>query len=243
MAAQHIIEAKRDKTNAKPHGTTSRPSLFHQIVHSDMPESELSAERLVKEAQLLLGAGTASMARTLDFIIFYILAKPDIHARLQDELRDTMAEYPQRKPSWAELERLPYLQAIIKEGLRLSYGIMRRLPRCSPDVAIQYKQWTIPRNVSPRLPDPPVSAGRGQLTVSAGARGHVGLPDAHRPPRLPKPLRLRPRPLAQRGRRGHEAQPGPLLPGVAQLPGHEVSRSRVVVSPPSGHALAAADTG
>ena len=25
---------------------------------------------------------------------------------------------------------------------------MKRLPRCSPDVALQYKQWTIPKNVS-----------------------------------------------------------------------------------------------
>ncbi|TAQ86122.1 hypothetical protein B7494_g5556 [Chlorociboria aeruginascens] len=31
---------------------------------------------------------------------------------------------------------------LIKEGLR--YGVMQRLPRCSPDVPIQYKQYTIP---------------------------------------------------------------------------------------------------
>ena len=29
----------------------------------------------------------------------------------------------------------------------LSYGFMRRLPRCSPDVPIQHKQWTIPVGV------------------------------------------------------------------------------------------------
>ncbi|KAK3950857.1 cytochrome P450 [Pseudoneurospora amorphoporcata] len=36
------------------------------------------------------------------------------------------------------------LQAVLKEALRLSYGFMRRLPRVSPDVAIQYKEYTIP---------------------------------------------------------------------------------------------------
>jgi hypothetical protein len=30
---------------------------------------------------------------------------------------------------------------------RLSYGLMQRLPRCSPDVELQYKQWRIPRGV------------------------------------------------------------------------------------------------
>ncbi|KAJ2984657.1 hypothetical protein NUW58_g5944 [Xylaria curta] len=34
---------------------------------------------------------------------------------------------------------------IIKDGLRLSYGVMRRLPRCSPDIALQYNQWSIPK--------------------------------------------------------------------------------------------------
>lgn len=30
---------------------------------------------------------------------------------------------------------------------RHSYGVMHRLPRCSPDVPIQYKQWKIPTGV------------------------------------------------------------------------------------------------
>lgn len=83
-----------------------------------MPESERSDERLAKEAQVLLGGGTASTARTLGFVSYYILANPDIHSRLQEELRETMSGWPERVPSWAELERLQYLQALIKEGLR-----------------------------------------------------------------------------------------------------------------------------
>lgn len=30
----------------------------------------------------------------------------------------------------------------------LSYGTMHRIPRVSPDVALKYKQWTIPPGVS-----------------------------------------------------------------------------------------------
>lgn len=109
-----------------------------------MPESELSNERLAKEAQVLLGGGTASTARTLGFVSYYVLANPRFKARLQEELKEPMATYPERVPSWAELERLSFLQALIKEALRLSYGVMHRLPRCSPDEPIQYKGWTIP---------------------------------------------------------------------------------------------------
>lgn len=84
--------------------------------------------------------------------------------RLQNELRDAMSDYPDTLPRMIDLEKLAYLQAIIKEGLRwgffqienyessglisrrLSYGVMRRLPRTSPDVALRYKDFVIPKN-------------------------------------------------------------------------------------------------
>ena len=168
MAQKHIIDAKRNKGNPKKPNST-HVSLFRHIVESEMPESELSVDRLSKEAQVLLGAGTVSTARTLDLICYYVLANENIKATLQNELKEVMSGYPEKVPSWADLEKLPYLQALIKEGLRylflhsifgvklmknsLNYGLMHRLPRVSPDVAIQYKQWTIPAGVclSPSL--------------------------------------------------------------------------------------------
>ncbi|KAI0420251.1 cytochrome P450 [Xylaria grammica] len=122
-------------------------SVFHHIVNSDMPPSERSEQRLAKEAQVLLGGGTASTARTIGFASYYILSQPQIRSRLEEELRDVMATWPRKFPSWAELERLPFLQAIIKESLRLSYGVMHRLPRVSPDVPIKYKEYEIPISV------------------------------------------------------------------------------------------------
>lgn len=96
-------------------------SLFTHIANSDMPESERSVARLSREAQTLLGAGTASTARTLGFASYYILSRPEILSRLQREVTDTMAGWPDTIPYWAELERLSYLQAIIKESLRYDY--------------------------------------------------------------------------------------------------------------------------
>lgn len=92
--------------------------LFRHIVNSDMPESERSEDRLAQEAQLVVGGGTVTTARTLTFVSYYILSIPEVQEKLRDELQGTMAPYPQSIPSWADLERLSYLQAIIKEGLR-----------------------------------------------------------------------------------------------------------------------------
>ncbi|KAI0451110.1 cytochrome P450 [Xylaria acuta] len=119
-------------------------SLFHQIVTSDMPESEKSERRLVMEASLLLAGGTWTSGRTIGVAAYYIMSKPYLRSGVEAELRDLMAAWPQYTPSFAELERLVLLQAIIKETLRVSYGVMHRLPRISPDVPIQYRQYTIP---------------------------------------------------------------------------------------------------
>ncbi|KAI4108045.1 MAG: hypothetical protein LQ339_002317 [Xanthoria mediterranea] len=150
MATDHIAATKESKTKSELSGQAPavHTSLFRHIFSSDMPPSELSIERLTKEAEVLLGAGTVSTGRTLDFISYYILADRNIRKRLEEELNEAMADYPRVLPKLVDLEKLDYLKAIIKEGLRLSYGVMHRLPRCSPDHAIQYKEWTIPRGTA-----------------------------------------------------------------------------------------------
>lgn len=115
-----------NKNAQKVEDGKNHASLFHHVAASDMPESERSPERLAKEAQVLLGGGTASTARTIGFATYYILANPEIKTKLQAELRDPMQEWPEKVPTFAELEALPYLQAIIKESLRfvdLSFSV------------------------------------------------------------------------------------------------------------------------
>ncbi|RWA09439.1 hypothetical protein EKO27_g5656 [Xylaria grammica] len=150
MSERHIDEAKQEKaaSGSKDTSMMGGPvTIFRHLVNSDLPPSELTRERLSKESQVLLGAGTVSTARTLDFISYYIMANPEIRRRLTQELKHDMEGYPERKPTWAQLEKLPYLQALIKEGLRLSYGVMHRLPRVSPHQPLQFKEWVIPAGV------------------------------------------------------------------------------------------------
>lgn len=75
MANRHIEIAKDRKSSGIKIG--SRPLLTY-LVNIDLPGSELTVERLSKEARLLLGAGTLSTARTVDFICYYVLANEDI---------------------------------------------------------------------------------------------------------------------------------------------------------------------
>ena len=102
---------------------------------------------MTKEAQVLLDAGTVSPARTLDILTFYVLNNEAWRERLQGELAPRMRYYPEKFPTWVELEKLPFMQVLLKETLRISYFVMHRLPRVSPDQAIRYKDWVIPPGV------------------------------------------------------------------------------------------------
>jgi cytochrome P450 len=153
-AETHITQLVHERKNSpkSPNKDVGgKATIFRHLVNDDsLEESEWSVDRLTKEAQILMGAGSVSPARTLHFVSFYLLANEDMRKRLEDELAEVMADWPETIPTWAQLEKLPYLQAVIKEGLRHSYGTMHRLPRISR-VDLQYKEWTIPSGVSDYL--------------------------------------------------------------------------------------------
>lgn len=87
----------------------------------------------------------ASFARahTLRLITYHVLASPSIHQKLIAEL-DLIAPSRMTPVPLVKLEKLPYLSAVILEGLRLAYGVSHRLGRASPDVALKFHGQIIP---------------------------------------------------------------------------------------------------
>ncbi|OSS47233.1 hypothetical protein B5807_10115 [Epicoccum nigrum] len=147
LAAIHEAIDVKNENDRKGIETEDHGSVFLHLANSGMPASERAPERLLKEAQVLLAGGTATTSHTLAFASCYVLSRPQLKQRLQAELSQSMAGWPLRIPSQTELEKLPLLTAVIKESLRLSYGVMHRLPRISPDIPIQYRQYTVPPGV------------------------------------------------------------------------------------------------
>lgn len=121
MCDDHIRVAKYEVTSPASEGSFkigSRPTVFRHLVSCKLPASELTDDRLSKEAQLMIGAGTMTTAGTMNFLVYHVMSNPDIRKRLVDELLPVMKDYPEKKPTWADLEKLVYFQAIIKESLR-----------------------------------------------------------------------------------------------------------------------------
>ena len=118
------------------------PTIFHNLMKSNLPAAEKSPDRLFQEAQTVLGAGTETISSVLSHTIFYLLHTPNAYARLKAELL-TSVPLQNASPRWSQLEQLPYLSAVIQEGLRLSPGIGCRSPRVAHH-DLYYNGWTIP---------------------------------------------------------------------------------------------------
>ncbi|CAH0045319.1 unnamed protein product [Clonostachys solani] len=151
MATKHIEDTKKEdpsKIDLDGAKIGSKPTLFRYLIHkSDLSEEDKDTHRLANEAQSLLGAGSVTTARTATVCIYYLLKCPEICARVQEEIKDFVVDWPETAPTFQDLEKLTYLQAVIKEGLRVSYGSLHRLSRISPHEPLQYKDWTIPPGV------------------------------------------------------------------------------------------------
>lgn len=119
------------------------PTIFHELLSSGLPSKEKSFDRLWQEGASITGAGVETTANTPNVILFYLIQNPSKLRRLREELQSNFPD-PARDASWMELERLPYLTAVITEGLRKALGVISRFIRVAPLQNLQYKLYTIP---------------------------------------------------------------------------------------------------
>lgn len=115
-----------------------------------LPPSEKEFERINNEVDAVTSAGIETVGQTLRLACFHIYDNPKILQRLRDELADVSkhlgpdAAATEDKPVLSQLERLPYLTAVVKEGLRMSPGVATRMARIAPDREIRYGSYAIP---------------------------------------------------------------------------------------------------
>ncbi|OOF93013.1 hypothetical protein ASPCADRAFT_173692 [Aspergillus carbonarius ITEM 5010] len=123
-------------------GKESR-TIFKKLTDPGLPAEERTLRRIQDEVFTLLGAGTETTASTLMVMIYHVSQDEGIRDKLRSELKQIMPT-PTSAATWTELEKLPYLTAVVNESLRLSYGIIMRLPRVAPTETLRYKNYVIP---------------------------------------------------------------------------------------------------
>lgn len=101
-----------------------RPDFFHD-------------GRVLTMAVSMAFAGSETTAISLAAVFYYLLKNPRCHQLLLDELSSavssrTIEDRPNRLVTWAESQRLPYLDACIKEAFRLHPAAGLPLERIVP---------------------------------------------------------------------------------------------------------------
>ncbi|KAK2616577.1 hypothetical protein QQS21_000400 [Conoideocrella luteorostrata] len=169
-------------------------TIFQELLTGSLPDQEKKLERLWQEGQIVVGAGTETTAWTLSVALFYVLNNARVFANLQKELVGNIADV-EKRCRWSELEQLPYLSAVICEGLRLSYGVSTRLQRINPDAPFRFVSQVESRGVTKRT----------EYTIPQGTPVGMTATLVHIDPDLfPEPYVFRPeRWLSENGERHH----------------------------------------
>lgn len=146
--AQTVVERKGSPNEESP-------TVLDAIYTSTLLGAEdKTVTRMLAETQAILGAGTETTGNTLSSLTYHLLSQPTVLRRLKAELQEAAAKVSMQNSSnglmdYRTLDQLPYLQACIREALRLATGVCSRLPRSNKTSPTTYttppgKQYVFP---------------------------------------------------------------------------------------------------
>ncbi|KAI1818680.1 cytochrome P450 [Poronia punctata] len=123
----------RDKVARRLDTETGRADFLSLLINK-VKTGEMQMEELTAHASTLTVAGGETVATFLASATYYLLNTPSTLSRLQAEVRGAFKSYDEINSTRAQ--QLPYLQAVIAEGLRIHPPGSRGFPRVSPGVQI-----------------------------------------------------------------------------------------------------------
>ncbi|KAE9371229.1 cytochrome P450 [Stipitochalara longipes BDJ] len=143
-------------------GVRDDTTLIEHLCRNNVQQTLFGGGGFCRLALLIQQAGTYNVSYTLSAIITRLLLDPTRLAILRTELGLIVAQSANNAPTWRELEKLPYLTAVIKEGLRLAFdplfhqpstdlvlrmvmGAMNRSARVSPEVDLPFRRMVLPK--------------------------------------------------------------------------------------------------
>lgn len=128
-------------------GKTGRPDMLQFLVDlRDASGKPLSFDEIGSEIGALLGAGADTTGIGILACLEQLLRHPDGYRRLQREVDEAHARLtyaPAQELDYREVEKLPYLSAVIKEATRLHPSIVYQLPRKPPPSGLQIGEYFI----------------------------------------------------------------------------------------------------
>ncbi|KAG4433709.1 hypothetical protein IFR05_010818 [Cadophora sp. M221] len=119
------------KANMDSGKKVDKPSIFPALLAPPPGIPVPSVEEIKDEALSVLAAAADTTGNAMTVSAYNVVNNPEIYKRACEELK---AAFPNAEDTldYATLEKLPYLTGVVKEGLRLSFGVPGRLARIVP---------------------------------------------------------------------------------------------------------------
>ncbi|PIG84731.1 hypothetical protein AARAC_010550 [Aspergillus arachidicola] len=133
---KNAMDAKGDLLDAFIKAGKEQPKLFPH-------------NRVIGMTFTTIFAGSDTTAYNLTWIIYYLIKHPACLTRLQEEIDQTVHQrqlpYP---PSLTDLLKLPYLEAVIKEGLRYAMLLQLHMERVVPKGGMEICGYHVPGEIT-----------------------------------------------------------------------------------------------
>ncbi|KXJ89060.1 cytochrome P450 [Microdochium bolleyi] len=129
-----------DRVDRRLQEQTNRPDFWSFVVSKDEAGERLSLGEMHSNAELFMLAGTETSATLLSGLLFQLCSEPRKLHVLVAEIRGSHSSIDDM--TFESLARLPYLNACIKEGLRIYPPVPSGAPRIVPDGGLSIvDQW------------------------------------------------------------------------------------------------------
>ncbi|KAK7998175.1 hypothetical protein PG989_006215 [Apiospora arundinis] len=120
-------------------GEDAKPTLLSKLYKPKPGEEGLDFEEVRANAQSYIVAGSDTTSNTLTYLIWLVCKHHEVRRRLVDEL-DTLNDSFED----ADLKKLPYLNQVIEETLRMYSSVPAGLPREVPPEGVEFCGHWIP---------------------------------------------------------------------------------------------------
>ena len=114
--AEELEQSVREMFQSHRGAQHDRLNILSLLFQAQQSQGQLTDNQLTGHATLLFAAAHLTTAHTFSWTLFLLSQHPDVLRKLQTELSTSVAA---EIPTLDELDRLPYLDAVIKESMRV----------------------------------------------------------------------------------------------------------------------------
>ncbi|XTI82185.1 cytochrome P450 [Cenococcum geophilum] len=128
----------KNRLNAPP--PEQLDMLAHFIASAEKYPDIMTPDQITSTAVVNMGAGALGSSKVLQGIVRYLVENPDKQDQLYNDMKAANCSYP---INWKQIQELPFLEGIVKEGVRLHLSVGVPLIRESPPNGLRLADGTV----------------------------------------------------------------------------------------------------